>query len=89
MTPKSKAPTQASEMEKKKQEKLKLQQAMELFKKNHKKGMQFCIDEGLVDNDANAIAKFLKNTVGLDKTSIGEYVGEKYCDFTILIFLQS
>jgi len=40
--------------------------------------MKFLIDEGYVENDPESVAKFLRHTEGLDKTKVGEYLGEGY-----------
>ncbi len=47
-----------------------------------KKGMEFLIENNLVDNSLDAVASFLFNGEGLNKTSIGAYLGEKN-DFNI------
>lgn len=42
-----------------------------------KKGMEFLIENNLVENTPEAIAQFFFNGEGLNKTSIGDYLGEK------------
>ena len=42
-----------------------------------KKGMEFLIENNLVDNTAESIANFLFTGEGLNKTAIGEYLGER------------
>ncbi|GAB5354605.1 hypothetical protein AAMO2058_000133400 [Amorphochlora amoebiformis] len=47
-----------------------------LFNRKPKRGIKFLVDSKLLDNDPNAIAVFLKSHKKLDKTQIGEYMGE-------------
>ena len=42
-----------------------------------KKGMEYLIDNNLVENTPEMVASFLYNGEGLNKTSICEYLGEK------------
>jgi cytohesin len=39
--------------------------------------MEFLIENNLVENNPDAVAAFLFNGEGLNKTSIGTYLGEK------------
>jgi Sec7-like guanine-nucleotide exchange factor len=39
--------------------------------------MKFLIENGFVENNQEAIAKFLRNQDNLDKAAIGDYLGEK------------
>ena len=39
--------------------------------------MEFLIENGLVENNHDSVASFLFNGEGLNKTSIGAYLGEK------------
>ena len=39
--------------------------------------MKLLIEEGFVEDSPEAVAKFLRTTEGVDKTMIGEYLGEK------------
>lgn len=39
--------------------------------------MEFLIESNLVENSADGVANFLFNGEGLNKTSIGNYLGEK------------
>jgi len=52
------------------------------FNMDSKKGMEFLIENNLVENSVDAVASFLFNGEGLNKTSIGAYLGEKN-DFNI------
>lgn len=47
-----------------------------LFNKHPKKGVDFLIKEGILHEDAEEIANFFEKTDGLDKTMIGEYLGD-------------
>ncbi len=47
------------------------------FNMDYKKGMEFLIENGLVENTPDAVAQFLFSGEGLNKTSIGNYLGEK------------
>ncbi|KAG9400237.1 Cytohesin-1 [Aphanomyces cochlioides] len=45
------------------------------FNMNPKRGIAFGIDQGVIDDDQAAVADFLRQTKGLDKDKIGEYLG--------------
>src|SRR5690348_16727302 len=47
--------------------------------------MKLLISEGFVENNHEAVAKFLRNTEGLDKTKIGEYLGEIKNEFNLKV----
>ncbi|XP_019152223.1 PREDICTED: brefeldin A-inhibited guanine nucleotide-exchange protein 2-like isoform X2 [Ipomoea nil] len=57
--------------------KLEFQEGISLFNRKPKEGINFLINENKVGNSVEEIATFLKNTSGLNKTSIGDYLGEK------------
>lgn len=38
--------------------------------------MRFLLEHGLIEKDPLNIAKFLKTNEGLDKTAIGDYIGD-------------
>jgi Sec7-like guanine-nucleotide exchange factor len=40
-------------------------------------GIRFLIDSGLLKNTSNDIAQFLYKGEGLNKTAIGDYLGER------------
>ncbi len=42
-----------------------------------KQGMEFLIQNNLIENTSDAIAQFLFTGEGLNKTAIGTYLGEK------------
>lgn len=59
-----------------KQYKLQLSQGINKFNSSSKKGMRYLIEHGFVENSPEAVAKFLRSNEGLDKTAIGDYLGE-------------
>lgn len=65
-------------IEQQKRDKLEFLEGVALFNKKPKKGIKFLIERGRVGETHEEIAAFLKAGVamGLDKTSIGEYLGE-------------
>lgn len=52
------------------------------FNMDPKKGMEFLIQNNLIENTSDSIAQFLFNGEGLNKSAIGTYLGEKI-DFNI------
>lgn len=54
------------------------------FNLDSKKGMEFLIEQNLVENTPDAVANFLYADDGLNKTSIGTYLGEKN-DFNLQV----
>ena len=72
------------------------------FNMDPKKGIEYLIENGLLQNTPNDIAQFLYKGEGLNKTAIGDYLGERndfnqqvldsfVClhDFTDLILVQA
>ncbi|KAL2536491.1 Brefeldin A-inhibited guanine nucleotide-exchange protein 2 [Forsythia ovata] len=57
--------------------KLELQEGISLFNRRPKKGIEFLINANKVGNSPKDIAAFLKNASGLNKTLIGDYLGER------------
>lgn len=47
------------------------------FNMDPKKGIEFLIDNGLLQNTADDVARFLFQGEGLNKTAIGDYLGER------------
>lgn len=39
-------------------------------------GIKFLIENGVITDDPESIAEFLHSNVGLDKTELGDYIGE-------------
>ncbi|XP_057980125.1 brefeldin A-inhibited guanine nucleotide-exchange protein 2-like [Malania oleifera] len=66
-----------STIEQRRAYKLELQEGVSLFNRKPKKGIEFLINANKVGNSPEEIAAFLKNTSDLNKTLIGDYLGEK------------
>jgi brefeldin A-inhibited guanine nucleotide-exchange protein len=60
------------------------QEGISLFNRNPKKGIEFLINANKLGNSVEEIAAFLKNTSGLNKTLIGDYLGERE-DFSLKV----
>ncbi|KDP28742.1 hypothetical protein JCGZ_14513 [Jatropha curcas] len=76
----SEASTEASDVstiEQRRAYKLELQEGISLFNRKPKKGIEFLINANKVGNSPEEIAAFLKNASGLNKTLIGDYLGER------------
>lgn len=43
-------------------------------------GLQYLVENGLLDHAAEPVAEFLYKEEGLNKTAIGSFLGEKYAD---------
>ncbi|PWA72449.1 Armadillo-like helical [Artemisia annua] len=67
----------ASVIEQRRAYKLELQEGISLFNRKPKKGIEFLINVNKVGNTPEEIAEFLKSTSGLNKTLIGDYLGER------------
>ncbi|KAL8142211.1 hypothetical protein V2J09_015243 [Rumex salicifolius] len=64
-------------IEQKRAYKLELQEGISLFNRKPKKGIEFLINANKVGNTPEEIAVFLKDASGLNKTLIGDYLGER------------
>ncbi|KAJ8900141.1 hypothetical protein K2173_024781 [Erythroxylum novogranatense] len=76
----SEASTDASDVstiEQRRAYKLELQEGISLFNRKPKRGIEFLINANKVGNSPDEIATFLKNASGLNKTLIGDYLGER------------
>ncbi|XP_065859435.1 brefeldin A-inhibited guanine nucleotide-exchange protein 2-like [Euphorbia lathyris] len=76
----SEASTEASDVltiEQRRAYKLELQEGISLFNRKPKKGIEFLINANKVGATPEEIATFLKNGSGLNKTLIGDYLGER------------
>nr|KYP64283.1 Brefeldin A-inhibited guanine nucleotide-exchange protein 2 [Cajanus cajan] len=69
--------SEVSTIEQRRAYKLKLQEGISLFNRKPKKGIEFLINANKVGNSPEEIAAFLKDASGLDKTLIGDYLGER------------
>ncbi|KAI7749928.1 hypothetical protein M8C21_024878, partial [Ambrosia artemisiifolia] len=67
----------ASAIEQRRAYKLELQEGISLFNRKPKKGIEFLISVNKVGSSPEEIAEFLKNASGLNKTLIGDYLGER------------
>ncbi|KAK3285829.1 hypothetical protein CYMTET_6580 [Cymbomonas tetramitiformis] len=70
-------PSEAQHFVSKKAEKLELQQGVDLFKKKPAKGIKLLQKLGRLGSDPEEIANFLKTTSSLDRTAIGDFLGER------------
>lgn len=61
----------------KREYKLRFQEGIALFNRKPKKGIEFLQREGMLGTEVQEIAQFLARTEGLDKTLIGDYLGER------------
>lgn len=66
-----------STIEQRRAYKLELQEGISLFNRKPKKGIEFLINAKKVGNTPEEIAAFLKNASDLNKTLIGDYLGER------------
>ncbi|OIW00805.1 hypothetical protein TanjilG_18607 [Lupinus angustifolius] len=66
-----------SNIEQRRAYKLELQEGISLFNKKPKKGIEFLINANKVGDSPEDIAAFLKDASGLNKTLIGDYLGER------------
>lgn len=60
-----------------KADKQEFQEGIALFNKKAKKGLEYLQNIGRLGKTHEEIAEFLRNTPGLDKTIIGDYLGER------------
>ncbi|KAJ7555894.1 hypothetical protein O6H91_05G059700 [Diphasiastrum complanatum] len=66
----------AATLEQRRAYKLELQEGIALFNRKPQKGILFLVQANKLAESPEEIAKFLKVTSGLDKTMIGDYLGE-------------
>ncbi|PHT93569.1 Brefeldin A-inhibited guanine nucleotide-exchange protein 2 [Capsicum annuum] len=66
-----------STIEQRRAYKLELQEGISLFNRKPKKGIEFLINANKVGDSPEEIAAFLKDASGLNKTLIGDYLGER------------
>lgn len=65
----------------------KLQLGRKKFNMDPKKGIEFLVQEELLDDSPEAISQFLFRGEGLNKGAIGDYLGE-YCDMNLKVLDQ-
>ncbi|KOM47940.1 hypothetical protein LR48_Vigan07g164400 [Vigna angularis] len=66
-----------SNIEQRRAYKLELQEGISLFNRRPEKGIEFLINANKVGDSPKDIATFLKEASGLNKTMIGDYLGER------------
>ncbi|CAN0824552.1 Brefeldin A-inhibited guanine nucleotide-exchange protein 3 [Linum grandiflorum] len=66
-----------SSIEERRAYKLELQEGISIFNRKPNKGIEFLINANKVGNSPEEIAAFLKRASGLNKTLIGDYLGER------------
>ncbi|ORZ34870.1 hypothetical protein BCR44DRAFT_1500063 [Catenaria anguillulae PL171] len=59
-----------------KQQKMVLNEAIQLFNKKPKKGIAFLVERGIVGSKPGEIAHWLHSTEGLNKQELGDYLGD-------------
>ncbi|EHA8586918.1 Brefeldin A-inhibited guanine nucleotide-exchange protein 2 [Cocos nucifera] len=69
--------SEVASLEQRRAYKLELQEGISLFNRKPKKGLEFLINAKKVGDTPEEIAAFLKSTSGLNKTMIGDYLGER------------
>ena len=67
----------AAILEQRRAYKLELQEGITLFNKKPQKGLDFLIKARKVGESPEAIVHFLRNTAGLNKSVIGDFLGER------------
>ncbi|KAM0945494.1 putative Sec7 domain, mon2, dimerization and cyclophilin-binding domain, Sec7 domain superfamily [Dioscorea sansibarensis] len=67
----------AASFEQRRAYKLELQEGISLFNRKPKKGIEFLINAKKVGDSPEAISSFLRSASGLNKTLIGDYLGER------------
>jgi brefeldin A-inhibited guanine nucleotide-exchange protein len=53
-----------------------LRQALKLFEKKPNKGVKAFVEAGFCDGDCVSVAKFISGGIGLDKSALGEFLGD-------------
>lgn len=76
--------SEAASFEQRRAYKLELQEGISLFNRKPRKGIEFLVNAKKVGDSPEEIAAFLKNASGLDKTLIGDYLGERD-DFSLRV----
>ncbi|CAL4921758.1 unnamed protein product [Urochloa decumbens] len=69
--------SEAASLEQRRAYKMELQEGISLFNRKPKKGIEFLVNAGKVGESPEEIAAFLKSASGLNKTMIGDYLGER------------
>ncbi|KAG8074252.1 hypothetical protein GUJ93_ZPchr0006g44990 [Zizania palustris] len=69
--------SEAASLEQRRTYKMELQEGISLFNRKPKKGIEFLINANKVGESHEEIAAFLKSASDLNKTMIGDYLGER------------
>ncbi|TVU47740.1 hypothetical protein EJB05_07349, partial [Eragrostis curvula] len=69
--------SEAASLEQRRAYKMELQEGTSLFNRKPKKGIEFLVKASKVGESPEEIAAFLKTASGLNKTMIGDYLGER------------
>ncbi|CAD6210421.1 unnamed protein product [Miscanthus lutarioriparius] len=69
--------SEAASLEQRRAYKIELQEGISLFNRKPKKGIEFLVNASKVGEAPEEIATFLKSASGLNKTMIGDYLGER------------
>ncbi|GBG70096.1 hypothetical protein CBR_g5727 [Chara braunii] len=80
----SEGETQADRFGKAKAHKSSLEAGVSEFNLKPLKGIRHLVNNKIIPNEPAAIARFLRNTPGLDKTAVGDYLGQ-HDDFSIAV----
>lgn len=67
----------AATLEQRRTYKLELQKGISLFNRKPSKGIDFLVNNKKISGTPEAVASFLKNTSGLNESTIGDYLGER------------
>ncbi|XP_002514399.3 brefeldin A-inhibited guanine nucleotide-exchange protein 1 [Ricinus communis] len=67
----------AASLEQRRAYKIELQKGISLFNRKPAKGIEFLISTKKIGGSPEEVVAFLKNTIGLNETIIGDYLGER------------
>ncbi|XP_050226657.1 brefeldin A-inhibited guanine nucleotide-exchange protein 1 isoform X2 [Mercurialis annua] len=67
----------AASLEQRRAYKIELQKGIALFNRKPAKGVEFLLSSKKIGGSPEEVAAFLKNTIGLNETMIGDYLGER------------
>ncbi|KAJ3679015.1 hypothetical protein LUZ60_017026 [Juncus effusus] len=67
----------ASTLEQRRVYKLELQKGITLFNRKPSKGLDFLINSKKIGSSPESVAEFLKSSIGLNPTMIGDYLGDR------------
>eukprot|EP00249_Psilotum_nudum_P023695 c28957_g2_i1 orf=862-6204(-) len=76
--------SEAATFEQRRAYKIELQEGIHLFNKKPRRGIEFLVNAKKVGNSSEEVATFLKTASGLDKTMVGDYLGENE-EFTLKV----